>query len=85
MTDKLYDLAFFGDLLVACVPHGADIMDAVRSECRTAGIDFEEPTIITRVALTDSPDEADEVVYSGTRMGWLTDESGRSYRYAVQR
>lgn len=83
-SDKLYDLAFFGDLLIACVPHGADIMEAVRSECRTAGIDFEEPTIIQNVLLTDNPEDDAEIIYSGTQMGWLTDEDGRSYTYAVK-
>lgn len=80
-----YTLAFIGDWLVACVPSGHDISKATREECDRAAIDWQEPDVITGVHLTDDPRDTDEVVYSGSRMGWLTDDSGRSYRYAVKR
>jgi hypothetical protein len=82
---KRYDLAFFDIYLMACVPHGANIDAAVRAECAKARIDYETPTIVEGVYLTDDPRDTDEIVSTGNRLGWLQDENGRTYRYAVKR
>ncbi len=81
----MYTIALFGDVLLACVPSGQDVIQAARAEADKAGLDWEEPTVINGVRLTDSPRDADQVVYSGTRTGWLTDETGRTFNYAVKR
>lgn len=82
---KRYDLSYFGIYLMACVPHGTDIIAATKAECEKANIDWEEPTIVEGVHLTDDPRDTDEIVQCGNRIGWLADETGRTYRYAVKR
>lgn len=82
---KRYDIAFIGDWLMATVPHGADIVAATKATCSKGGVDFSEPTVIEGVHLTDEPRDTDQIVYSGMQMGWLEDETGRTYQYAVKR
>jgi len=82
---KTYDLAFIGDLLMATVPHGGDIQAAVREECGKAGVEFEAPNVIEGVILTDEPTEDDEIIHEGPDRGWLWDENGTTFKYAVKR
>lgn len=85
-SGQRYDLAFFGDLLIACVPHGDDIEAAVRKECSRATIDYQEPRIIEGVYLiNDPPRDGDEVVHSGGKLGWPIDINGNFCNYAVKR
>jgi len=84
-SGQRYDLAFFGDVLVACIPHGSDMDAAIDAECSKAAIDRQKPEVISGVYLTEEPLDTDEVVYSGHQMGWLIDKSGETFRYAVKR
>ena len=80
-----YTLAFSDDLLIATVATGADIDTAIRAEEERAGETFENIRIINGVTLTDEePDDLDRIIYSGSDFGWLTDESGRTYEYAIK-
>lgn len=82
---KRYDLGYYGIYLMACVPHGADIHAAIEAERVKARLDKEEPTIVTGVHLTDDPRVTDEIIQAGNRVGYLADEHGREYRFAVKR
>ena len=84
-SGERYDRSYFGIYLMACGPHGTDIMAATRETCETAGLDWEEPTIVEGVHLTDDPRDTDDIVHCGNRVGWLKDENGRDFRYAVKR
>lgn len=84
-SGKRYDIAFIGELLMATVPHGGDIQAAVREECGKAGVEFSEPRIVEGVFLTDEPRETDEIIHESPDRGWLWDENGTTFKYAVKR
>jgi hypothetical protein len=84
-SEQLYDVAFSGGLLTACVPAGKDAVGASRRFCAEAGLPVAQPDTVERVALTNSPQPSDRIVYSGNIDGQLTDRSGRPYEYAVAR
>jgi hypothetical protein len=82
-----YTLAFDRDLLIAVFPDGGD---ATAEANRQSGSAYNDPLTVTKtiegVTLTDAvADEDDErIVYSGHKMGWLSDETGRVFKYAVK-
>ena len=83
-----YTLVFCNDLLlVATVPDGGDIEAAVKAEEKNGNVEFNEDdlTYYKGVTLTDDPEDDDEIIYSGTSCGWLIDEAGTAYEYAVWR
>lgn len=82
---KTYSIAFDGDLLIATVPTGGDLdaaIDLERKNSRTP--ELKATSVIECVRLTDEPSAGEEIVYSGTEMGWLMDETGKTYNYAVR-
>jgi len=86
-----YTLAFAGPLLIACVPDGADIEAAVIAEGRRSGFEF-DPFDLERLdiergcILTNDPDAPDCVFFkSGPDAGWLVDEHGTTFAYALRR
>jgi len=81
-----YTIVFYGDLLVACVPQGADIDGPIREISKHTGTDIgKNIRIIHEITLTDEPLVGDEIVYIGSDFGFLSDESGNQYKYAVKR
>jgi hypothetical protein len=84
----IYDLAFIGELLMATVPHGtsaADIEAAVRDECSKARVEFAEPRIVEGVYLTNDVRDGDEIIHESPDRGWLWNEHGTTFKYAVRR
>lgn len=75
-------------MLLACIPDSGDIEAAVRNVEAEASTTFDRDdlTIESGLTLTDSDDCADtgEVLYSGSAMGFLSDEAGATYKYAVR-
>lgn len=71
----------YSGMLAACVIDGADIGAAIKS----IDIDPSECAIVEGLLLVDSPEDGDDVVYSGFQMGRLTDEAGVEFEYAVRR
>ena len=81
-----YTIVFYGDLLVACVPQGADIDGPIREIAEHTGTDLgENIRIVHEITLTDEPLVGDEIVYVGSDFGFLSDEWGNQYKYAVKR
>lgn len=87
MTTKTYTIAYDGfGLLWACVPDGADVMAAVAHHADQGRIDMparDDLTIDAGLTLTDDEDGGDIRFEAGSHTGWLTDETGASYLYAV--
>jgi hypothetical protein len=85
-SGQRYDIAFWGNAMIACIPTGGDMEKAVAEEGERARIDFgDDYSVVSGVHLTDEPRDTDEIVYSGSCNGWLSDTSGRTYNYAVKR
>ncbi len=76
-----------GHMLVAVAPDGCDIEAEIQDEEERAAVTFarDELRVFEGCILTDEIDPDDEVVYSGSYFGVLTDDSGRRYSAAVQR
>lgn len=85
---KTYTIAILNNLVIATVPDGQDIYQAVAEEAERAGIeiDFGELDVIVGVTLADEEEEGDRVVFrAGPHTGHLMDEDGHRYRVAVIR
>jgi hypothetical protein len=85
-----YTIALLDGVLYGVAPDGGDIKADVRRTLNAAGIDEDEfdwgrLEIISGCTLTDEIENDDEVVYSGNRFGYLTDEVGQRYYAAVIR
>ena len=88
-TTDTYRLAFYGDLLLATARDPDTALAKALDEVREAVLDADEDDIRISgpVYLLDDEDEVEpgeEQVYSGTDRGWLEDDSGRTYGYAVR-
>jgi hypothetical protein len=83
---KTYTIAMWNDALVACIPDGQDVNSAVAAEAKKANIpEMTATKVVSGLTLTDTEEDGDDVIYSGVAMGWLSDEAGRTYKYAVLR
>lgn len=74
-------------LLLATVPDGGDIAAAVSAEISNAVAYPERPGWIALdgLILTDlRPDDDTCIVWQGHELGWLIDETGRTWEYAVR-
>ena len=81
-----YTIVFWNDLLVATVPDGGDIDAAVSAEAERSGCpEMEATSIESGLTLTNDVIDGDEVMYSGVALGWLENERGENFRYAVRR
>lgn len=86
-----YTIATVNTLLLACVPDGADIAEAVRKVEAEAGVDAGEYDVTEGLTLTDDLDRfadthpAATLVFScGPHTGMLVDEKGFEYGYAIR-
>lgn len=81
-----YTIIVSHDMLIGTVLDGADIAVATASALSDAELEQDE-TLYTEsgLTLTDTPEDGDEEVWSGTRMGWLSDENGCGFLFAVRR
>jgi hypothetical protein len=85
-----YTIALLDDVLYGVVPDGADIKAEVTRVLDAGCIDPDEfewggLEIIEGCTLTDEVEDGDEVIYSGSYFGYLTDEQDRRYYAAVIR
>lgn len=75
-------------LLLAIVPDGADIDGAAQKEIADNRLDANGPVeYVTVPGLTltdDEPEDEDRIVWKGHSCGWLIDEMGRTYEFAVR-
>ena len=85
-----YTLAIGADMLLATVPDGDDIHAAVKAEC-AGHIDItdirDNLTIVRGCTLTDSNDydpEYHDLIWSSGDSGWIFDETGADWRYAIK-
>lgn len=83
-----YTIAIGADMLLATVPDGDDIHAAVQAWADETGFDMTTPfDIVPGCTLTDS-DEFDgehyDYVWKSGDSGWLMDETGADWRYAVK-
>lgn len=75
-------------LLIATAPDGADIDAAARKEIDDNGLNAEGPVeyvTISGLILTNAePADEDSIVWKGHSCGWLIDETGQTYEFAVR-
>jgi hypothetical protein len=83
-----YTIAY-GPVLYACVPDGneaaleRELLEA--EEQARIEIDRDGIVIDTGLILTDErPEDYRRIVWQGHDLGWLTDENGTSYEYAIR-
>lgn len=84
-----YTIAY-DEVLISCVPDGdettleAEIAEfqrqLERADLPCGSIDIERGLILT----DDEPDDTSRIVWRGHDFGWLTDENGVSYDYAIR-
>lgn len=81
-----YTIIVSHEMLIGTIRDGEDVSAATASALAEAELEQDE-TLYTEsgLTLTDTPEDWDEEVWSGTSMGWLSDENGRSFLYAVRR
>ncbi len=82
-TEKTYTLAYRAGLLIAIVPDGGDVATAVAAEEKRLKRRFMGYKTKSGLVLTDTIPLGSVVFWRGHGMGWLKDETGRSFRYAV--
>ena len=81
-----YTIAIGADMLLATVPDGCDIHAAVKTWADESGFDMTTPyDIIRYCTLTDQEmdEDAYDVVWKSGNAGWLTDETGSDWLFAV--
>lgn len=78
-----YTIAFTDSVLLATVVDGSDI-DAVIKASVPGDVEGEIEKV-SGLVLTDDLQEGDEIVWSGNDCGYLTDEHGSWFNYAVRR
>lgn len=80
-----YTLALGHSLLLATVPDGGDVSEQIAEEERKAGGDSLEYECISGCTLTDDkPEDTDTIVWHSGNEGWIIDETGRDWKYAVR-
>ena len=80
-----YTLALGADMLLATVPDGADIEDAVRLEADQSGFEAPEFQAVEGCILTDDePEDPDSIVWVSGNCGWIMDDAGRVWRFAIR-
>lgn len=74
-------------MLLATVPDGQDVIAAAAEACNVAAVDMDVEGIEVHsgLTLTDEVENGDVLVYQGTALGYLTDETGVTYQAAVVR
>jgi hypothetical protein len=80
---KTYTLAFRGPLLIAVVPDGGNVAAAVVAEEKRLGQPLAGYQTKSGLILTDAIPQGGTVFWTGHSMGWIRDETGRAWRYAV--
>ncbi len=80
-----YTVATVNGMIVATVPDGEDIAAAVAAEAKNIGSEFGEYAVETGLTLTDTLGEDEEWELKSGTEGWLIDESGKDWAYAVRR
>jgi hypothetical protein len=84
-----YTIAY-GALLYACAPDGNETaleaeIATQREQAAAAGVTLGPITFERGLILTDEePEDEDRIVWRGHDLGWLTDEHGNSYEYAIR-
>jgi hypothetical protein len=84
-----YTLAIADIMLLATVPDDAGIAGAVAKEVEDNGLDRHHGPIeykaISGCTLTDDePEDSDTIVWHSGNGGWIIDETGRDWRFAVR-
>jgi hypothetical protein len=80
---KIYTLAYRGPLLIAVVPDGEDVAKTVAAEEKRLGQSLAGYETKSGLVLVDTIPTGSTVFWRGHGMGWIKDETGRSFRYAV--
>ena len=82
-----YTIATFHGKLIATVPDGQELEPAIKREEEASGVEFDRQDVYTYsgMTLTDEALDGDAVFWSGHKAGSATDETGRTYHYAVRR
>jgi hypothetical protein len=80
---KTYTLVYRGPLLITIVPDGADVKAAVAAEEKRLGQSLAGYQTKSSLALVDTIPTGATVFWQGHGMGWIRDETGRAWRYAV--
>lgn len=80
-----YTLAIGGDMLLATVPDGADIAAAVTAEAAKSGFTPPSYGVVVGCTLTnEEPDDGAAVVWASGNAGWVIDEAGMDWKFAIR-
>jgi hypothetical protein len=80
-----YTLAISAGMLLATVADGGDINAAVNAECVKSLSEAPEFEAISGCTLTDDePCDRDAIVWDSGWHGWIFDEDGGGWRFAVR-
>lgn len=80
-----YTLAIGGDMLLATVPDGGDIAAAVTAEAAKSGFIPPAYEVEPGCTLTDEePDGGATVVWASGNAGWVIDETGVDWKFAIR-
>lgn len=75
-------------MLLCCLPDGSDLESAISeftTHANIQSIGIDDCDVNSGLVLTDDTEDGDQIIYGGNDLGWLTDEFGRTYEYAVRR
>lgn len=84
---RRYTLAIGADMLLVTVPDGGDIAAAVKAEAVNGNFvdDIPEYKTYSGCELIDGePPDLDRVVWQSGNCGWIFDETGREWGYAIR-
>lgn len=80
---KTYTLVHRGPQLIAVVPDGGDIAKAVAAEEKRLGMSLKGYNAKSGLILVDTIPVGATVFWRKHGLGWIRDETGRAWRYAV--
>lgn len=82
---KTYTLAIANDMLVACVPDGGNMAAAISARERLVKAKIGEYATVDGCLLTNElPADPDAILWRSGGYGWLRDEAGREWLFAIR-
>lgn len=80
-----YDVATMGGMILGTVPSGGDLAAVVERTASEGGFDVPAYEVVRGLTLTDNLEPGEDWAFKSGSEGWLFDETGRDWRFAVRR